>query len=113
MFLLKEYTIIKTINLNGNKLIYRAENFKDKHKAILKILENVDPRSNDAAGFINEYEIAGNFSFKGIPHFLRLERYSNKTISIIEDIDGISLEDYIEKYNFNTESFIKLAINIT
>ena len=112
MFLLSEYNILEKISSKSNLPLYRAERYKDSTKVILKILENSQARSNETTRIINEYELAGSFIFKRIARFLQLEKYNNQLVAVLADIEGILLEEYLQKYPTNIENFLKIAIEI-
>jgi predicted ATPase/signal transduction histidine kinase len=113
MLLLSDYNILEKISLNGNKLIYRAERYRDSQKVILKILENMDSEYNQVDQIANEYEIGKNISFKRIPKYLELETYHNRHIAVLEYVDGISLDKYMRESKPQIGTSIKIAIGIT
>lgn len=113
MILLSEYYIVERIGLNGSNLVYRAESKADQQKVILKILENTNLNRGESAQMLNEYRMAETVSFKGVAKYLKFETYNNYTIGVIADIDGISLEEYLESQPFNIYDAFKIAIGIT
>ena len=110
--MLVDYYIRKKIELDGNRCIYKAERRIDNRKVILKIIENSEAQPKEAEGIINEYKIASSYFIKGLPHYLNLDRNNNQIIAVIEDIEGISLAEYIKTNKPDILSSIRIAINI-
>ena len=107
-----DYYIRKKIELDGNRCIYKAERRIDNRKVILKIIENSEAQPKEAEGIINEYKIASSYFIKGLPHYLNLDRNNNQIIAVIEDIEGISLAEYIKTNKPDILSSIRIAITL-
>ncbi len=112
MLLQSEYNILERISLNNNMLLYRAERYTDKQKVILKILENAGLNNKDSDAN-HEYEVASNFNFKGIARYLNLETYNSHPVAVIADIEGVSLEKFIQENEIDIGDSLKIAIGIT
>lgn len=113
MLLLSDYKIIERINVDSNKVYYRAERSKDREKVILKILENKNCSSEEAAGIANEYEIAGSLSYKGIARYLKLETFDNRNVFVLADIEGVSFKEYLKDNKTDIGNSLKIALSIT
>lgn len=111
MLLLPEYNILERISSKSSNLLYRAERESDKQKVILRIFEEANSVQKPDR-IIDEFEIASRFSYKGIAQYLKLETYNNQVIAVLENVEGISLEQYLQDHELSISDALTIATAI-
>lgn len=113
MQLQSEYGFLERLAYNGNGQLYRAERLKDRQKVLIRIIEHAKEKADQSARITNEHEIGGNFSGHGIARVLELKANAAQSLSILEDMAGITLAQFLREQKTGIESSIKIAIAIT
>ena len=98
---------------NGSRtLVYRAVREYDQKPVVIKQLKNPYPSFSELVQFRNQYTITKNLNSPGIIQTYSLEPYQNGYALVMEDMGGISLQEYFTKYN-NVETRYVASQNIT
>jgi histidine kinase len=113
MQLLRSYTILERINLNGEDQLYRAERLNDRQKVIVKIIDHANSSKDEVARISREHEVASGFTCQGIARILELKPSPTQHIAILEDIVGIPLEEYRKEQKLSVGAVIQIAIGLT
>jgi PAS domain S-box-containing protein len=91
------YQIIAPIYSGCRSLVYRGVRHSDRQPVVIKILRNPFPNFNELVQFRNQYTIASNLNLSGIIQPYALESYQNGYALIMEDFQGISLKDLLQR----------------
>jgi predicted ATPase/GAF domain-containing protein len=110
--ILSGYRMIDKLYDGTRTLIYRAQRESDHQPFVVKFLKNEYPTSNELVQFRNQYTIAKNLDFDGIVHPYSLENYRNGFVFVMEDVGGISLDDYTQANPLTLAEFFHIAIAI-
>ncbi|MEM9926601.1 MAG: AAA family ATPase [Cyanobacteria bacterium P01_D01_bin.50] len=106
---------IKEQLYNGSRtLVYRGVREKDEKPVVIKLLKNPYPSFNELLQFRNQYTIAKNLEIPGIVHPYSIEAYSNSYALVMEDIGGISLQEYMKTGHIaSVEDVFSIMVQIT
>lgn len=113
MFQIKEYTIEDTIYQGKHFLIYRAIRNNDQKKVILKVCRLEQPSFNELAALRHEYKLLKRLKLSNVVEAYDLIQYQHKLILVIEDMEGISLQQYLEGKPIGLNDFFKISIQLT
>ncbi|MCS6792099.1 MAG: AAA family ATPase [Oscillatoriaceae bacterium SKW80] len=106
------YIITEKIHESVKTVIYRGRKIGKSKSVIVKIPNTEYPTMEEIIRLKNQYAIAKNLNIPGIIKPLSLEPYKNSLALILEDFEGISLKNYIDKPLAKIEDFLKIAIKI-
>jgi predicted ATPase/signal transduction histidine kinase len=112
MATLTGYRLNELIYSSSNTLVHRGIREIDQKPVIIKLLRREYPSFYELVRFRNQYTIAKNLDVDGIVKTYSLETYQNSYALVMEDIEAISLQEYIAKYTLNLSSFFVIAIQI-
>ncbi len=118
---LSGYHITEEIYLSNRTLIYRGIRINDQLPVVVKILQNEYPNFNDLVQFRNQYTIIKNLNHPSIIKPLALEPYRNSYALVMEDLNDISLSEYLnnlteyrpEYKSLHLVDFLEIAIQLT
>ena len=88
------YEIIEQIYCGSRTKVYRATRKQDSLPVVIKCLAAEYPSFNELLQFRNQYVITENLQIPGILRSLSLEPYGNGYALVMEDMGGISLQEY-------------------
>jgi len=94
---LSNYRVYQEIYESSNSIIFRAEQIKDSHPVIIKLLNSEYPSVERVAKFKHEYEIGKSLDIDGVIKVRALETYRTTFFIVMEDIGGESLDRWIKK----------------
>ncbi len=112
MLTLSEYTFLECISLSASPALYRAERRQDKRRVLVKIVDSSTPHQPENPPLSREYELARRFAGPALARYLNLEVYQNKQLAILEDLEGLTLEKYLQAGCPDVASALKIAIGI-
>ncbi|MEM9928037.1 MAG: serine/threonine-protein kinase PknK, partial [Cyanobacteria bacterium P01_D01_bin.50] len=100
---------------NGSRtLVYRAIREDDRFPVVIKVLKNPYPNFNELVQFRNQYTIVKNLNIPGIIPVYSLEPYQNSYALVMEDIQGVSLSEYMLGENtVSLEDILSIAVQIS
>lgn len=100
---------------NGSRtLVYRAIREADGKPVVIKLLKNPYPNFNELVEFRNQYTIVKNLNIPGIILGYSLEAYQNSYALVMEDMQGVSLSEYMLGENIaSLEDILSIAVQIS
>ncbi|MEA5580303.1 AAA family ATPase [Nodularia harveyana UHCC-0300] len=98
-FTISGYQITEEIYSSQKTLVYRGIREQDQKSVILKLIWNEHPTFSEIAQLRNQYTIGNNLDIPGIVKSLALENFAQGDVLVMEDIGGISLQDWVVKKN--------------
>ncbi|MEO1374090.1 MAG: AAA family ATPase, partial [Cyanobacteria bacterium J06635_10] len=100
---------------NGSRtLVYRAIREDDRFPVVIKLLKNLYPNFNELVQFRNQYTIVKNLNIPGIILGYSLEAYQNSYALVMEDMQGVSLGEYMVGDNIaSLEDILSIAVQIS
>ena len=111
------YKIEKEIYTGSRTLVFRAKRESDKASVVIKVMRDDFPSFNELVLFRNQYIITKNLELDGIVKPLSLETYHNGYALVMEDLEGISLLEYLTVGEalkiISLDKFLCIAIEIT
>ncbi|MDM8557374.1 ATP-binding sensor histidine kinase [Candidatus Parabeggiatoa sp. HSG14] len=110
--ILSGYQMTEKLYDGTRTLIYRALRETDSQRVVIKFLKNEYPTFNELVQFRNQYTIAKNLDIDGIVHPYALETYHNGFAFIMEEVEAISLYEYITDNPLTLKDFFNVAIVI-
>ncbi|BAZ08608.1 multi-sensor signal transduction multi-kinase [Calothrix sp. NIES-4071] len=110
MLTLPGYTYHETV-YNGEKtLVYRAIRVSDRLPVVIKTLKTNFPTVEETSRFKQEYRILSDLSVAGVIKAYAIERYQNRFMLILEDVDGTSLKAFATPEPLALSEFLTIAI---
>ncbi len=108
------YQIKEELFRSKRTIIYRALRGKDKTSVIIKTLSIQSPSSNEISRLKHEAHVIQEIDGGGIIHAYEQIQYANNLALILEDIQGVSLHEYLgQTEQIGLEQFLRLAIDIS
>jgi len=106
------YQALSLIYESDRTLVYRACHEEDGRSVVIKVMSNEYPSFAELVRFRNQYAIVKNLEIEGIIKPYALERYDNRYALIMEDVGGISLDEYKQKNALNLGQFLDIAVQL-
>ncbi|MEM7715364.1 MAG: serine/threonine-protein kinase PknK, partial [Cyanobacteria bacterium P01_A01_bin.68] len=108
------YQITEQLYNGSRTLVYRAIREADRKPVVIKLLKNSHPDFNELLQFRNQYTIGKNLNYSGIIQTYSLENYQNGYALVMEDMQGVSLSEYMAGENITSlQDILSIAIQIT
>ena len=108
------YQITEQLYNGSRTLVYRAIREADQKPVVIKLLKNSHPDFNELLQFRNQYTIGKNLNYSGIIQTYSLENYQNGYALVMEDMQGVSLSEYMAGENITSlQNILSIAIQIT
>lgn len=108
------YEDLKIIAEEHNAVVYSALRNSDQQSIILKALRHETTGLDGVASMYHEFNIAKNLDIPGVIQTYDLIAQQNHYALVQEDIKGISLSVYLQKFPIsNLADFLSLAISMT
>ena len=108
------YQITEQLYNGSRTLVYRAIREADRKPVVIKLLKNSHPDFNELLQFRNQYTIGKNLNYSGIIQTYSLENYQNGYALVMEDMQGVSLSEYMVGENITSlQDILSIAIQIT
>ncbi|MEA5467255.1 ATP-binding protein [Spirulina sp. 06S082] len=108
---LLNYHLEELIHESDRTLVYRGQCNDDAKPVILKLMRNEYPSFHELVQFRNQYAITRNLNIEGIIKPYALERYENRHLLIMEDFEGMALQEAKED-NYTVVEFLPIAIQL-
>ncbi len=103
------YSIIEQLYNGSRTAVYRALEQHQQHPVIIKVLQREYPNFSELVQFHNQYTIAKHLVTSGIVHPLGLEPWRNSFALVMEDVGGISLQQYIKDQPLNWLEILEIT----
>jgi PAS domain S-box-containing protein len=110
---LSGYEIVEQLYVGSRTRVYRALEEASQRPVILKYLQQEYPTFDDLLHFRNQYTIAKALNLPGIVRPYSLEPYGNSYILVMEDIGGISLQNYARQTALSVCEILAIALQLT
>jgi predicted ATPase/signal transduction histidine kinase len=94
MLTLPGYTFSETLYDGEKTLVYRAIRASDRRSVVIKTLKANFPTIEETSRLKQEYRILSDLSIAGVIKAYSIERYQNRVMLILEDVDGKSLKAF-------------------
>ncbi|HEY9833461.1 MAG TPA: protein kinase, partial [Stenomitos sp.] len=94
MIKLPGYLIINLLYDGSRTQVYRGQQELTQQPVVIKILKSKYPTFSELLHFRNQYTIAKNLRLPGVIQFYSVETYGNGFALVMEDMGGVSLQDY-------------------
>ncbi|MEB3342029.1 AAA family ATPase [Okeania sp.] len=107
------YQALELIYESERTEIYRGQNVENGQSVIIKLMRDEYPSFNKLVQFRNQYAITQNLQVEGIIKTYGLVRYKNRYALIMEDIRGVSLDEYQLRVSINLSEFLDIAIQLS
>lgn len=106
------FSLFELIHEGAKSLVYKAQRHTDQKKVVLKLLKSEYPSFAELMQFRNQYTIVQNLNLDGIVQIIALENYQNGYALVMEDVEGISLSEYLTSRTLNIKEFLTIALQI-
>ena len=106
------YTPMAPIYQSTKTLVYRALATESQRPVIIKYLNQEYPSFEELVQFRHQYTITKNLSIPGIVKPLELKPCGHSYALIMEDVGGVSLEQYAQQQMFDVAESLAIAIQL-
>lgn len=114
MFTMSGYNCLKIIRVGHQNTLYSAIRLKDQKPVIVKTLSSDKPLVNEIASLYHEFEVTRDLDCAGIIKTYEILDEQNRYALIQENINGISLAEYIlQKPIQDLSIFYTIALQMT
>ncbi|MBP7736688.1 MAG: SpoIIE family protein phosphatase [Spirochaetes bacterium] len=110
MSILSGYTLTEKIAEGGKSVVYRGIRESDNLPVILKIIREANPSLSDIARFKKEYELIKAVRIDGVIKTYGLIEEKDRIAMVLEDFNGVSIKEIINKRRFDIEEFLEVAV---
>ncbi len=110
MLTLPGYINRETLYDGEKTLVYRAIRASDRQSVVIKTLKANFPTIEETSRFKQEYRILSDLSIAGVIKACGIERYQNRIMLILEDVDGKSLKAFLAVKPLPLTEFLTIAI---
>ncbi len=112
MITITNYVITENLYIGKKSKIYRGYRQSDSVPVVIKVLHTQYPQFQELVMLRNEYNLTKNLNLPGIIKSYSLAPYNNSYAIIMEDLGGISLQEYIRTKVLDLAEFLAIAIKI-
>ena len=106
------YSIVEQLYTGSRTAVYRAIQVHQQQPVIIKVLQHEYPNFSELVQFRNQYTIAKNLATSGIVHPLRLEPWHNSFALVMEDVGGLSLQQYTQNKSLDWLEVLAIALQL-
>lgn len=106
------YSLSEKIAEGGKSVVYRGVRESDGTPVVLKIIKQIRPSLADVARFKKEYELIKTIKVDGVIKTYGLIEEKDRIAMVLEDFNGLSIKEIIQKRRFGIEEFLEIAIPI-
>jgi predicted ATPase len=107
------YELVEILYQGRKTEVYRAIRTADSQAVVIKLLRLEYPTFNELLQFRNQYTIGKNINSAGVVRPLCLEAYRNSYALVMEDVGGISLNEYTNNQPLELIEFFQIALQLT
>ncbi|MBA3662409.1 MAG: AAA family ATPase [Gammaproteobacteria bacterium] len=109
MLQMKGYAIVEKIYHGATTEAYRAVRLEDNKKVILKSTASDHPTTKELATLQHEYSLLKKLDLSGVVRAEGLITHENTTILVLEDIQGITLAQFLNSRPVDLTLFFRIA----
>lgn len=113
MLEIKGYEINEILYSGNLSSVYRGIRKADAEKVIIKTTNSDQPKLDEIAAIQNEYQLIKQLNSAYIIEAYDLIMYHNRPMFIMEDIEGVSLKQYLSGKPIALKEFFILSLQIT
>ena len=106
------YNIIELLVATRGSILYRGRSEGHNNNVIIKVLKAESFIPSEIARFKREYEIIRQADIKGVVKTLDIIPLHRSFALILEDFDGISLNEYMKTRTITLTEFLKIGISL-
>ena len=106
------YSIIEQIYAGSKTTVYRAQPDSQQHTVVIKVLQREYPSFSELVQFRNQYTITKNLTIPGIVKPLSLEPWRHSFALVMEDMEGISLQQYTQEQPLDWSEACGIALQL-
>ncbi|MDX2212746.1 MAG: serine/threonine-protein kinase PknK, partial [Oculatellaceae cyanobacterium bins.114] len=106
------YSITEQLYVGSRTAVYRAVQTAQQRSVVIKVLRREYPSFGELVQFHNQYAIAKNLPVAGIVQPLSLEPLGSGYALVMEDVGGVSLEQYIEQWSLGLTEVLAIALQM-
>ncbi|MEM9091656.1 MAG: AAA family ATPase, partial [Cyanobacteria bacterium P01_F01_bin.53] len=106
------YSITEQIYQGSRTSVYRAVQLKSQQSVVIKTLQAAYPSLSDLVQFRNQYTITQSLPIPGIAQSLSLESWQNSYALVMEDFQGVSLQQYVHTHSLSLPETLAIAIQM-
>ncbi|MEL6555202.1 MAG: protein kinase, partial [Cyanobacteria bacterium J06621_11] len=106
------YSISEQIYNGRRTAVYRALQLESQRPVIIKTLQTAHPSFSDLAKFRHQFAITNSLSIASIAKPLSLEALGNSYALVMEDVGGISLQQYTRTHTLSLVEVLGIAIQM-
>lgn len=107
------YSLVEELYAGARTTIYRGIEESSQRPVVVKLLHQDHPSFDDLLKFRNQYAITQNLDIPGIVHSYSLEPYGNSYVFVMEDVGGISLQQYKRDHELSLSAILAIALQLT
>jgi len=112
MSIMTGYAITEKISEGSKSIVYRGVRESDGMAVVLKIFRQVYPTLADIARFKKEYELINDLAIDGVVASYGLVEDKDRIALVLEDFNGISLNEVLKSHKMSMEEFLHIAIRV-
>src|SRR3990167_6691682 len=113
MLTLEGYTIKELSQQSGQFSLYKGIRNADKKAVVLKVCQSDRSASlSDIVALQHEYEILKQLNLSSVVRVYDLIKTHDRLVLVLEDIGGISLQQYLSNGRVSITEFLKIAIQL-
>ena len=106
------YTFVEAIYQGTRTMVYRAVEAATQQPVVIKVQSQEYPSFAELVQFRNQYAVAKNLPIPGIVHPLSLESCGDGYALVMEDFEGIDLEQYVQQHPLSLIQTLDIAIQL-
>ncbi|MBF0450514.1 MAG: diguanylate cyclase [Candidatus Magnetomorum sp.] len=107
------FQTIECIYESPTTQVFRCRRISDNLQVIIKSIHQEYPSKEMLDNYRNEYHIAGMLEMDGIIQMYALKKYDNALMIVMEDIQGIPLQQMIAEKKLSLMSSLDIAIQLS
>ena len=108
-----EYFIVETLGSTKKSTVFRAKKENGSETYVLKLLNIKQPTTSDIARFRQEYELIKTIDIDGIVKTLHFIEKNNQFALVLEDFNGIPLNDFLKNNDLDMKLFLDISIKLS
>lgn len=112
MLVLKGYNILQKLYQGQSIAAYRALRLQDNRKVILKTLTSDHPTIKELTSLKHEYNLLQKLNLPGVIRADELIHHQNSLVLVLEDIEGITLAQFLNGRPIELENFFRIALQL-
>ncbi len=109
MIVIAGYNVQAKLYESSRSIVYRGQDLNGR-TVILKVMQTEQPTREEQERFQSEYDILSRLDLPGVIKAYALDSYQNRSVLVLEDIQGESLKRWLEQRSLSLRQFLRIAI---